>query len=94
MYKTLSVVNNVVPFIPKVAGAERYSRWLFSNSNKHFSKSCPLRQVSAPVSSEPFLNGSSTRYIEGMYKAWLEDPASVHKVSLENKPNYSRIHLQ
>lgn len=31
---------------------------------------------------EPFLNGSSSVYVEEMYKAWLKDPESVHKVSL------------
>ena len=33
------------------------------------------------AAAEPFLNGSSTGYIEEMYNAWLRDPASVHAVS-------------
>ncbi len=33
------------------------------------------------TSKEPFLNGSSSTYVEEMYKAWLKDPESVHKVS-------------
>ena len=32
------------------------------------------------VAAEPFLNGSSSNYVEEMYSAWLEDPKSVHKV--------------
>lgn len=31
------------------------------------------------VASEPFMNGSSSTYIEEMYNSWLLDPASVHK---------------
>ena len=32
------------------------------------------------VAAEPFLNGSSSVYVEEMYNAWKEDPNSVHKV--------------
>ena len=32
------------------------------------------------AAAEPFLNGSSSIYIEEMYNAWQQDPASVHKV--------------
>jgi len=35
--------------------------------------------VAARVAQEPFLNGSSSVYVEEMYNAWLEDPKSVHK---------------
>lgn len=33
------------------------------------------------VAQEPFLNGSSSVYVEEMYKAWLANPSSVHQVS-------------
>ncbi|KAM4597494.1 2-oxoglutarate dehydrogenase complex component E1-like [Polymixia lowei] len=39
----------------------------------------PIRCYTAPVASEPFLNGTSSNYVEEMYYAWLEDPKSVHK---------------
>uniref|UniRef100_A0A7N5ZQN0 2-oxoglutarate dehydrogenase complex component E1 n=1 Tax=Anabas testudineus TaxID=64144 RepID=A0A7N5ZQN0_ANATE len=39
----------------------------------------PIRCYSAPVASEPFLNGTSSNYVEEMYFAWLENPKSVHK---------------
>ncbi|XP_054895037.1 oxoglutarate (alpha-ketoglutarate) dehydrogenase a (lipoamide) isoform X3 [Poeciliopsis prolifica] len=39
----------------------------------------PIRSYSAPVASEPFLNGTSSNYVEEMYYAWLENPKSVHK---------------
>uniref|UniRef100_A0A3B5M598 2-oxoglutarate dehydrogenase complex component E1 n=1 Tax=Xiphophorus couchianus TaxID=32473 RepID=A0A3B5M598_9TELE len=40
----------------------------------------PIRSYSAPVASEPFLNGTSSNYVEEMYYAWLENPKSVHKI--------------
>lgn len=36
------------------------------------------RCYSVPVQNDPFLNGSSSTYIEDMYNAWLADPSSVH----------------
>uniref|UniRef100_A0A8D0CGC3 2-oxoglutarate dehydrogenase complex component E1 n=1 Tax=Scleropages formosus TaxID=113540 RepID=A0A8D0CGC3_SCLFO len=39
----------------------------------------PLRCYTAPVAAEPFLNGTSSNYVEEMYYAWLENPKSVHK---------------
>lgn len=33
------------------------------------------------AAAEPFLNGSSGAYVEEMYNAWLQNPASVHAVS-------------
>ena len=33
------------------------------------------------LAAEPFLNGSSSNYVEDMYQSWLQDPSSVHKVS-------------
>ncbi|KAK8403660.1 hypothetical protein O3P69_000035 [Scylla paramamosain] len=34
---------------------------------------------SAALAAEPFLNGSSSNYVEEMYTAWLSDPKSVHQ---------------
>lgn len=42
----------------------------------------PIRCYTAPVASEPFLNGTSSNYVEEMYYAWLENPKSVHKVRM------------
>ncbi|KAJ8400084.1 hypothetical protein AAFF_G00401230 [Aldrovandia affinis] len=39
----------------------------------------PIRCYTAPVAAEPFLNGTSSNYVEEMYYAWLENPKSVHK---------------
>ncbi|XP_035230854.1 2-oxoglutarate dehydrogenase, mitochondrial-like [Stegodyphus dumicola] len=38
-----------------------------------------IRTYLTKTSKEPFLNGSSSAYVEEMYKAWLKDPNSVHK---------------
>ncbi|XP_065826622.1 2-oxoglutarate dehydrogenase complex component E1-like isoform X2 [Oscarella lobularis] len=35
--------------------------------------------TSARHTKEPFLNGTSSSYIEAMYESWLDDPKSVHK---------------
>lgn len=36
------------------------------------------RQYVTTAALEPFLNGSSSTYVEDMYNAWLKDPKSVH----------------
>ncbi|KAM8853110.1 2-oxoglutarate dehydrogenase complex component E1 [Synchiropus picturatus] len=38
-----------------------------------------VRMQSSSVAAEPFLNGTSTNYMEEMFTAWQEDPASVHE---------------
>ncbi len=40
----------------------------------------PSRRLNTSVAAEPFLNGTSSNYVEEMYYAWLENPRSVHKV--------------
>ncbi|XP_059156850.1 2-oxoglutarate dehydrogenase complex component E1-like isoform X2 [Physella acuta] len=39
----------------------------------------PGRYFGTQVAAEPFLNGSSSAYIEDMFEAWQRDPNSVHK---------------
>ncbi len=34
------------------------------------------------ATAEPFLNGTSSSYVEAMYEEWSKDPSSVHKVTL------------
>lgn len=45
----------------------------------------PFRCYTAPVAAEPFLNGTSSNYVEEMYYAWLENPKSVHKVRVRER---------
>ena len=40
------------------------------------------RNYATAAAAEPFLNGSSSAYIEDMFEAWQSDPNSVHKVRL------------
>jgi len=49
---------------------------------KSFNVNSVRHQTSSSVAAEPFLNGSSSIYIEEMYRAWEQDPNSVHKVTL------------
>lgn len=49
----------------------------------------PLRQPNTSVTAEPFLNGTSSNYVEEMYYAWLEDPKNVHKVLYAWKPTFA-----
>nr|XP_033502855.1 2-oxoglutarate dehydrogenase, mitochondrial isoform X1 [Epinephelus lanceolatus] len=39
----------------------------------------PARCQNTSVAAEPFLNGTSSNYVEEMYYAWLENPRNVHK---------------
>ncbi|KAM7368543.1 hypothetical protein PAMP_012877 [Pampus punctatissimus] len=39
----------------------------------------PTRSLITSVAAEPFLNGTSSNYVEEMYYAWLENPRNVHK---------------
>lgn len=39
------------------------------------------RRFGTRAAAEPFMNGSSSTYVEDMYEAWQRDPTSVHKVS-------------
>lgn len=39
------------------------------------------RNFATQAAAEPFLNGTSSAYVEEMYNSWLKDPNSVHKVS-------------
>lgn len=40
------------------------------------------RNFATQAAAEPFLNGSSSTYVEEMYLAWQRDPTSVHVVQL------------
>ncbi|XP_031697788.1 2-oxoglutarate dehydrogenase, mitochondrial-like, partial [Anarrhichthys ocellatus] len=39
----------------------------------------PARRLNTSAAAEPFLNGTSSNYVEEMYYAWLENPRNVHK---------------
>uniref|UniRef100_A0A4W3ISK3 2-oxoglutarate dehydrogenase complex component E1 n=1 Tax=Callorhinchus milii TaxID=7868 RepID=A0A4W3ISK3_CALMI len=51
------------------------------------------RFYTLPVAAEPFLSGTSSNYVEEMYFAWLENPQSVHKVSMSGRKKGSLLVL-
>ncbi len=91
MHRTRSLVAGLLPLIPGAA-PERLAVWLVKGYVQNSSARAPLaalniRQYSAApppptqAAAEPFLNGSSSVYVEEMYNSWLQDPKSVHAVS-------------
>lgn len=40
-----------------------------------------VRRYVSSAGAEPFINGTSSSYVEDMYESWKLDPNSVHKVS-------------
>lgn len=63
--------------------------YLFQLAN-HFIGASGVKAYNS-AAAEPFLNGSSTAYVEEMYNAWLRDPASVHAVSSLSKMKRVRV---
>ena len=82
MYKARTVFNTLAPLAPRICGPERYASWVVRShpltriSQVIFSESA--RKYNSRAATEPFLNGSSSSYVEEMYNAWLQDPHSVH----------------
>jgi len=81
MHRVRTVLNNLVPLAPLIhnaAGPERFAAWLLRSGSECAVMVSSTRHYNAPVQTEPFLNGSSSAYVEEMYNAWLADPKSVH----------------
>ncbi|XP_058799660.1 2-oxoglutarate dehydrogenase complex component E1 isoform X4 [Phymastichus coffea] len=82
MYKARVVFNSLTPLAPKVLGAKQFASWLVRNDPMvKFSQAMVLgsqRRHNNRAATEPFLNGSTSSYVEEMYNAWLQDPHSVH----------------
>ncbi|XP_070163988.1 2-oxoglutarate dehydrogenase complex component E1 isoform X4 [Polyergus mexicanus] len=89
MYKARTVFNTLTPLAPRICGPERYASWVirshpFTRTSQVIFVQCTgiatdsARKCNNRVTTEPFLNGSSSSYVEGMYNAWLQDPRSVH----------------
>ena len=80
-------MHNVGPLVPHLTSEATVS-WLSRTS-----ESCLTRQPTifngqsargqrTAGAEEPFLSGSSGGYVEEMYAAWMQDPKSVHAVSI------------
>lgn len=79
MHRARTLVNTISGRRSK----QLYASWLLTK-NFLAAASCNANTVvyqSTKVAKEPFLNGTTSNYIEDMYNAWLADPSSVHKVS-------------
>ncbi|XP_012274883.1 2-oxoglutarate dehydrogenase, mitochondrial isoform X5 [Orussus abietinus] len=82
MIRARTVFGSLAPLAPQFCGAERFASWLVRGHpltrTSQVMVSVPVRKYNSPVATEPFLNGSSSSYVEEMYNAWLQDPHSVH----------------
>lgn len=82
MYKAKTVFSTLAPLAPRMCGPERFASWLVRSHpltrTTQVMVSESQRKYSSRVATEPFLNGSSSSYVEEMYNAWLQDPHSVH----------------
>ncbi|XP_076168173.1 oxoglutarate dehydrogenase Nc73EF isoform X1 [Ptiloglossa arizonensis] len=82
MYKARTVFSTLAPLAPRMCGPERFVSWLVRSHplsrTTQVMVTEPIRKYNSRVATEPFLNGSSSSYVEEMYNAWLQDPHSVH----------------
>ncbi|XP_076247197.1 oxoglutarate dehydrogenase Nc73EF isoform X2 [Calliopsis andreniformis] len=82
MYKARTVFSTLAPLAPRMCGPERFASWLVRSHpltrTTQVMVTEPIRKYNSRVATEPFLNGSSSSYVEEMYNAWLQDPHSVH----------------
>ncbi|XP_017882188.1 2-oxoglutarate dehydrogenase, mitochondrial isoform X6 [Ceratina calcarata] len=82
MYKARTVFSTLAPLAPRMCGPERFASWLVRSHpltrTTQVMVSEAQRKYSSRVATEPFLNGSTSSYVEEMYNAWLQDPHSVH----------------
>ncbi|XP_068630542.1 2-oxoglutarate dehydrogenase complex component E1 isoform X2 [Battus philenor] len=61
----------------KIGSTERFASWLL-NKPQTAAVTVNAQRLKSSTAAEPFLNGSSSAYVETMYNAWLSDPNSVH----------------
>ncbi|CAG5027398.1 unnamed protein product [Parnassius apollo] len=61
----------------KIGNCERFASWLL-NKSQTAAVTVNAQRLKSSTAAEPFLNGSSSAYVETMYNAWLSDPNSVH----------------
>lgn len=76
MHRARTIVNQLVS-----PNGQKFAGWLLAKNGPTVNVCASCRNYNVPVASEPFLNGSSSQYVEDMYNAWLADPNSVHSVS-------------
>uniref|UniRef100_U5EV19 2-oxoglutarate dehydrogenase complex component E1 n=1 Tax=Corethrella appendiculata TaxID=1370023 RepID=U5EV19_9DIPT len=77
MHRARTVLSVIAP-----AGQQNFGSFLLRNQvssklNNELAAASSVKLYNS-AAAEPFLNGSSSNYIDDMYNAWLRDPASVH----------------
>ncbi|XP_076662252.1 oxoglutarate dehydrogenase Nc73EF isoform X3 [Halictus rubicundus] len=82
MYKARTVFSTLAPLAPRMCGPERFASWLVRSHpltrTTQVMVNDPIRKYNSRAATEPFLNGTTSSYVEEMYNAWLQDPHSVH----------------
>lgn len=82
MYKARTVFSTLAPLAPRMCGPERFASWLVRSHpltrTTQVMMNDPIRKYNSRAATEPFLNGTTSSYVEEMYNAWLQDPHSVH----------------
>ncbi|XP_023951248.2 2-oxoglutarate dehydrogenase complex component E1 isoform X1 [Bicyclus anynana] len=61
----------------RTGNTERFASWLL-NKPQAAAATVYANRPKSSTAAEPFLNGSSSAYVETMYNNWLSDPNSVH----------------
>ncbi|XP_022122667.1 2-oxoglutarate dehydrogenase, mitochondrial isoform X2 [Pieris rapae] len=61
----------------KIGNSERFASWLIKKPQAA-AMTVNANRLKSSTAAEPFLNGSSSAYVETMYNNWLTDPNSVH----------------
>lgn len=82
MHRARTVLSKLAPILPNAKEPERLGSWLVRSKHSNapvVTSNTPRRSYNA-AAAEPFLNGSSSAYVEEMYNSWLVDPKSVHVV--------------
>lgn len=83
MYKARTIFTTLAPLAPRMCGPKRFVSWIARgqhSSSTHGVFTDVTRKYNSRVATEPFLNGSTSSYVEEMYNSWLQDPHSVHVV--------------
>ncbi|XP_045764602.1 2-oxoglutarate dehydrogenase, mitochondrial isoform X3 [Maniola jurtina] len=61
----------------RTGSSERFASWLL-NKPQVAVVTVNANRLKSSTAAEPFLNGSSSAYVETMYNTWLSDPNAVH----------------
>ncbi|XP_034824376.2 2-oxoglutarate dehydrogenase complex component E1 isoform X2 [Maniola hyperantus] len=61
----------------RTGSTERFASWLL-NKPQVAVVTVNVNRLKSSTAAEPFLNGSSSAYVETMYNTWLSDPNAVH----------------